>query len=531
MNSQDGKSEQQLKSVRVLRGRETRTRKKWQRRGWELANRRAGRVRTELTFFRARPRRHSRFLGVSAAVVLVVTVGLVAGVLLTIDNRSEDRDAKMAAISDVDKDGLPDRVEKAGWRTVGGKAFVTDPNDPDTDDDGLTDGDEAGSEASHRRGGYVYAGYSDPRNGDSDDDKLGDAEEADLVLDPLNPDSDDDKLKDGVELKVIGTAPDAADTDGDGFKDGYEEANRDSKGLNPLWTDVKVSRSAYITDFAKGAVAGDLWREDSLAWLAGNLTSGGTSSIPVFGSVVGGLADVRDAIGSAFHADWVGSGFSAVGAVPGGDVVAIPGKAAKFVARNPELAAAVATIIVSAKKVPQAIKVKAAKKIYKHWDDLRAAGSSDKALLRLQQGGTNLDQVAAALNRSTPSVSKVGFVTWQDGEKALADRLGAGAKGVDIQVRTSLKGCQKVCNGRIRILDVKVDGVAHESKVGRVAWSEFTRNQIRSDAWLVKKGVIERAHWNFMASARSDTIGADPRILDMLVKYGITYSFDLPAKG
>ena len=42
---------------------------------------------------------------------------------------------------DLDSDGLPDTVEKAGWCNAVG-CFTTDPLDPDSDNDGLTDGEE-----------------------------------------------------------------------------------------------------------------------------------------------------------------------------------------------------------------------------------------------------------------------------------------------------------------------------------------------------------------------------------------------------
>ena len=410
--------------------------------------------------------------------------------------------------------------------------YRTNPERRDTDGDGLTDGDEAGSTVTKSQSKNVYFGYSNPGLPDTDGDSLGDADEADLGLDPFDRDSDDDKLKDGHEVEVVGSAPDTADTDGDGFEDAFEDANRDSQGLDPLWVDVKVSKWSYTSDFAKGVVLGDLDREDSLAWLAGNLTSGGASYVPGIGWIVGGVADVRDAIGSAIHADWVGSGFSAAGVVPyGGDAIAIPGKAARFVARNPKLAAAVATRIVALPKVPEKIKVKAAKEIWKDWDDLRGAGASEKALLQLQKGRTNLDNVAAALKGSTPVEGPdAKFFEWRDGEKYLADLYGAKKSRASKQVRASTAGCIEVCKGTIRIFDVFVDGVAHEAKVGHVTWSTFTRNQLAKDAWLVKSGSIKGAHWHFSASSRSNTIGADQRVFDFLEKHKIPYTIHLPAK-
>ncbi|MEU4244782.1 hypothetical protein [Actinoplanes sp. NPDC026619] len=71
-----------------------------------------------------------------------------------------------------------------------------------------------------------------------------------------------------------------------------------------------------------------------MAWLAGNLCSGGLSAIPVVGWILGGLADLRDTIAGLIHGDWVSAGLSILGVVPYvGEAVAIPGKAARFVVK------------------------------------------------------------------------------------------------------------------------------------------------------------------------------------------------------
>ncbi|MBN1219960.1 MAG: transglutaminase domain-containing protein [Anaerolineae bacterium] len=44
--------------------------------------------------------------------------------------------------ADIDGDGLSNELETAGWYNDAGGPFVTDPQDPDSDDDGLTDGQE-----------------------------------------------------------------------------------------------------------------------------------------------------------------------------------------------------------------------------------------------------------------------------------------------------------------------------------------------------------------------------------------------------
>ena len=155
---------------------------------------------------------------------------------------------------DTDGDGMFDAVELA---------LGTDPNDPDTDNDGLSDSAEAGNDAS------IDAGDTDPLDADSDDDGLSDGQEDankngivdGSETDPLNADSDADGILDGVEAGVpapgvpgglsstgvaySGTAPgfsgDAdpatvtnpvvADTDGDGLDDGTEDANADGAAI------------------------------------------------------------------------------------------------------------------------------------------------------------------------------------------------------------------------------------------------------------------------------------------------------------
>jgi hypothetical protein len=435
--------------------------------------------------------------------------------------------------TDSDGDGLPDRVEASGWVTADGAEHRTDPDRADSDGDGLTDLDEAGAPVTTGESEDVYSGYSDPLRADTDGDDLIDGAEANLGLDPQDRDSDDDNLRDGYEVDVVSTAPDVADTDGDGFNDGYEDANRDSQGLDPLSADVEIDKLTYVADFAKGALAGDLWREDSLAWLSGNLASGGASSIPVVGQAVGGAGDLRDAIGSAIKGDWVGSGFSALGLVPLGDAIAVPAKAAKFIERNPRLAAQAASLIAKSSVFPDAVKLKAARYIWPSWDELVRAGASEKALLQLQRGRTDLNDLAAVLQRSThvPGPASGPFPTGRVGEQHLEAQLGAKTKGLDWQVRASTAGCTDKCNSSLRIFDVLVDGIAHESKVGLVPLSAAIQSEIRKDAWLIKDGQIRGAHWHFYPSSASNTLGANPAVLDLLDELHIPYTLHLPAGG
>ena len=434
---------------------------------------------------------------------------------------------------DSDDDDLHDKHETSGWLSTRGAVYRTDPMDPDTDDDGLTDGDEAGPAVYDPGKGIEFGAVSSPLVPDTDEDGLSDTAEADLSLDAFDRDSDGDELEDGREVEHLGTAGDVADTDGDGFGDGYEVENQESRGLDPLWFDAKVEPSTYARDFAQGAVSGEIRPGDSLAWFAGNLASGSASVIPGVGTVVGGVADLRDAVGSSIHADWVGAGFSVVGLVPvAGDAVAIPAKASKFILRHPDLAPDVGAAIVALKWVPDNIKVASLEQTTKGWPDLRTAGFSDKSLLRLQGGRVSPDSLAEAMKR--PGHVKAGgrarfFATPKKAEAYLARSPGVEHGGENTQVGRSTKDCIEVCNAVLRRFDVVADKVAHESKLGRVNLSPSIERQIRSDAYLVQKGDIKGAHWDFFASSVSNTMGPSEPVLDLLDDVDIPYTIHVPA--
>lgn len=168
-------------------------------------------------------------------------------------------------VTDFDKDGLSNSQEEA---------IGTDPNNPDTDGDGLTDGEEvetyktdplkqdtdgdgltdydevmkyktspiqADSDSDGLNDGAEIARKTDPNNPDTDSDGLIDGDEVNKYeTDPLNPDTDGDTLLDGDEVLKYGTDPKAQDSDKDGLKDGDEinihktnpaDADTDQDGL------------------------------------------------------------------------------------------------------------------------------------------------------------------------------------------------------------------------------------------------------------------------------------------------------------
>src|SRR3990167_8147360 len=77
-------------------------------------------------------------------------------------------------------------------------------------------------------------GIGDACDDDIDGDGLTNAQESALGTDPLNPDTDGDGLSDGAEVNTHGTNPLIVDTDGDGLTDGEEVL---TYGTNPNVSD------------------------------------------------------------------------------------------------------------------------------------------------------------------------------------------------------------------------------------------------------------------------------------------------------
>ncbi|MFZ9935796.1 MAG: autotransporter-associated beta strand repeat-containing protein [Luteolibacter sp.] len=157
---------------------------------------------------------------------------------------------------DTDDDGLPDDYELAhttppsattlnpgddlenggagdGLTNLQEYQLGTDPNDPDTDNDGLDDGPELA--------GVGLRPPTDPLKYDTDGDGFSDGVETntgswagstDTGTNPVNPDTDGDGLKDGVETHTAiyvsetnaGCDPHDADSDDDNVSDWYEVA-------------------------------------------------------------------------------------------------------------------------------------------------------------------------------------------------------------------------------------------------------------------------------------------------------------------
>jgi hypothetical protein len=132
---------------------------------------------------------------------------------------------------DSDHDGLTDNDENRGWSvvvkeingTLSRRQVSSSPQLEDTDGDGMLDALEA-------------ALRTDPRDPDTDDDQLTDYQEYyEIFCDHLNQDTDGDGVDDGTEFLGVLSNPNFKDTDGDQFEDGYEIA---TALRNPLAADV-----------------------------------------------------------------------------------------------------------------------------------------------------------------------------------------------------------------------------------------------------------------------------------------------------
>ncbi len=159
--------------------------------------------------------------------------------------------------ADSDGDGLADGAEV--------KEYKTNPNKADTDGDGLSDGDEVKTHYtdplktdsdgdSLSDGDEVNTYKTNPNKADSDSDGLDDAKEISLKTNPNNKDSDNDGLNDGEEVNKHNTNPLKADTD-DGSIDDLREITRGTNPLNPE-DDVIIEATEIVLEgvtFATGS--------------------------------------------------------------------------------------------------------------------------------------------------------------------------------------------------------------------------------------------------------------------------------------
>lgn len=195
------------------------------------------------------------------------------------DTGPGDTDSGGADDVDSDEDGLTDAQEaelgtdahepdsdddgSGDWEEV---LNGTDPLEPDTDDDGVPDGadEDPGTDPSSvdSDGDGLTDDVeeilgTDPGSEDSDDDGFSDVDELAYGTDPVLADADGDRLSDEDEVEY-GTDSDNADTDGDGLSD---RAEIFEYGTDPLAGDSDGDGADDATEMMAGS---DAWDPDSM---------------------------------------------------------------------------------------------------------------------------------------------------------------------------------------------------------------------------------------------------------------------------
>ncbi len=459
--------------------------------------------------------------------------------------------------TDTDGDGLADCEETGGMQDPSGYVATSNPEDVDSDDDGLDDGVEVtrvdlasievfGRPLAERFGAsHVYVLIGDPLDPNSDgdpdtwsapaaDDRVEFAEGSS----PRWIDADGDGVGDATEL-AEGLDPLTRDTDGDGRTDGDEFTRFEEDGsFDPLVAEAPMTPAEWAARFAKGVACGDL-----LEFCPG-VAADDVESVPyLLGSVAGAFGgpavDGRDVIGSLAHLDLVGAAANVAGLIP------VVGDAAQGARR----------IIRALERLPperQAGVLAAVARLDvwdEHWDDLVDL-ATDGALRRLYAHGldagaarrllagrppADLKALADALDGAA-GVSVRGWLPhWREGERIAREELpppGFLDRGHGFADPGAPPGARRSW----RILDAwnKAKGIAREVKVGYQGASPAARArilaQIEKDAALLAEegGAIKCLEWHFFASDRSGTIGAHPEIIARLQELGIPYYIHLP---
>lgn len=173
---------------------------------------------------------------------------------------------------DSDGDGLSDDIEEA---------ICTDPNDADTDDDGILDGAEE-----INFNGIIEIGETDPCNSDTDGDGIQDGTELGYTVDTVNEQYTDLDIFIPDADPVSKTDPTNPDSDNDGYLDGLEDLNKNG-AVEPGETDPHVI-DRYVSKFGNNTRTGiktDPWLTIQHAIIESN----GTQQLPVIIHVAAGI--------------------------------------------------------------------------------------------------------------------------------------------------------------------------------------------------------------------------------------------------
>ncbi len=208
------------------------------------------------------------------------------------DGLTDETEARMCTDPnnpDTDADGLPDGIEdenKNGRvdRDINGAFLETDPCVKDTDGDGIIDGvEDSDHDGKVLKDGAAFL-ETDPRIVDTDGDGLADGIE--------------DANKNGVYDKPAETDPRVVDTDGDGISDGIEDVNRNGV-IDAGETDPRVPNKTEV--LGETETAGPV-----LTDLEGGV-GGGAAGLPLLSLLGAGMLFRRRKVAAAVAATVAGA--------------------------------------------------------------------------------------------------------------------------------------------------------------------------------------------------------------------------------
>lgn len=323
-----------------------------------------------------------------------------------------DINNKIDIETDSDGDGIADYYEE-NMILFNGVTIELNKNNPDSDGDGLLDGEEVAEltyQYNEDRTKVIVTGriLSNPTEADSDGDGISDEEENVIGTDPNLVDTDGDGLSDGVEY-VEGFDPLEVDADGDGRLDLQEyQEGTDPYCYNKDWLE-------HTWDFICGFVAGDFIADtDSLPTIMGQITS---SFIP--------FVDIRDVVGNIANGDYAFAGLSALGLIPVvGDGSKTVGKIGKFVVKNVDDIPKIAGLLEFLNKnFPDAVKilnksddfVDAARKLSKA-DNIKLTRKQAKVITEaFENAGLSHYLVKTGNSLDIKQTFHIGAEVWEEG--------------------------------------------------------------------------------------------------------------------
>lgn len=258
---------------------------------------------------------------------------------------------------DTDGDGLTDAVEtgRTAAAVAGPESGSVAIGPVGAADPTPSSAPPAGSDAAPTGMAATFL-VADPRDPDTDDDGIGDGDEVYLDLSPLSNDTDRDGLHDRQEL-FVGSDPTVADTDGDGIGDEQEQ----DLNTDPMSYDLSVAQRAEAA--RAGALYGDCTQ---CALDAGLLDLQVESAEYLVAQLVAQTApfDVLRAVFVRVRSgDYVGAGLEVLEAVPVASVAAKAGGKLVTFALKSKRAESAARDVLSRLPLPSGVKEQILKRL------------------------------------------------------------------------------------------------------------------------------------------------------------------------